>query len=108
MLALPNMFTAGAVHRIGRLLLGQLPFADWAGFGHYISHDLASLLTGTIPLVYQPFFDVRKCNKAACRFISAAACLRRLPFVLLKSRVVTLCSQKVHVNEVPPFIGLVV
>lgn len=37
-----------------------------------------------------------------------AACVRRLPFVLLKSRVVTLCSQKVHLNVVPPFTGLVV
>ena len=34
--------------------------------------------------------------------INAAACVRRLPFVLLKSRVVTLCSQKVHWNAVPP------
>ena len=33
--------------------------------------------------------DVRTCNKAACLFITAAACVRRLPFMLLKSRVVT-------------------
>jgi hypothetical protein len=33
---------------------------------------------------------------------------QRLPFVLLKSRVVTLHSQKVHLNVVPPFIGLAV
>jgi hypothetical protein len=28
--------------------------------------------------------------------------------VLLKSSVVTLCSQKLHLNVVPPFSGLVV
>jgi hypothetical protein len=51
---------------------------------------------------------VRKCNEATCRFITVAACVRRLPSVLLKSSVVTLCSQKVHLNLVPPFIDLVV
>jgi hypothetical protein len=50
----------------------------------------------------------RKCNEAACWFITVAACVRRLPFVLLKSSVVTLSSQKVHLNVVPPFIDLVV
>jgi len=34
--------------------------------------------------------------------------LRAVVAMLLKSGVVTLCSQKVHVNMVPPFIGLVV
>ena len=51
---------------------------------------------------------VRKCSKAACSLITAAAWVRRLPLLLLKSRVVTVCSQKVHLNVVPPFIGLVV
>jgi hypothetical protein len=40
--------------------------------------------------------------------MAAAAWVRRLPVVLVKSRVVTLCSQKVQVNVVPPFTGLVV
>jgi hypothetical protein len=31
-----------------------------------------------------------------------------LPFVLLKSSVVTLCSHEVHLNVMPPFIDLVV
>ena len=34
--------------------------------------------------------------------------VRRLPTALLKSSVVTLCSQKVHLNVVVPFIVLVV
>lgn len=51
---------------------------------------------------------VRKCDNAACWLITDAACVRRFPRVLLKSRVVTLCSQKVHLNVVPPFICLVV
>jgi hypothetical protein len=40
--------------------------------------------------------------------MAAAACVRRLPSVLLKSRVVTLCSQKVQVKVMPPFAGFVV
>jgi len=43
MLALPNMFTAGAGHGIGRTLLGKLLFANWAGFRHHISHNPGSL-----------------------------------------------------------------
>jgi hypothetical protein len=39
-LARPRMLTALAVHRIGRLVLGQLPFADRARFGHQVCHDL--------------------------------------------------------------------
>jgi hypothetical protein len=38
----------------------------------------------------------------------SAACVRRLPFEASKSRVLTLCLQEVHVNWMPPFIGLVV
>jgi hypothetical protein len=67
-LALPNMFTADAVHGIGRLSLDawSVDVADWAGFGPYICHDLASLLTGTMPFVYQNVPDARECNKATC------------------------------------------
>jgi hypothetical protein len=52
--------------------------------------------------------EVRRCNEAACWLIMAAAWVRRLPFAMLKSSVVTLCSQKVHLKVVPPFSGLVV
>lgn len=45
---------------------------------------------------------------AACSFIALAACVRRLPPVLLKTNVETLCSQEMHLNVVPPFIDLVV
>jgi hypothetical protein len=48
------------------LMLGQLPIAVWAGFGDCICHDLASLLTGTMPFVYQNVPDARECNKATC------------------------------------------
>ena len=41
-LALPNMVTAGAGHRIGWPLLGELLFADRAGFGYHVSHNLGS------------------------------------------------------------------
>lgn len=108
-LALPNMFTAGAAHRIGRVLLGQLPFTDWPGFGHYICHDLASRLAGSIPSgCHNAVLAALECNAATCRLIAAAACVRRLPFMLLKSRVVILYSQKVYLKVVPPFIGLIV
>jgi hypothetical protein len=108
-LARPNIFFAGAVHGIGRLLLSELPFADWAGFGHYVGHDLVSCLIGIKFFGYHNVvFNARECAKATCRLISAAACVRRLPFAIWKSRVVTLCSQKVHLNVVLPFIGLVV
>jgi hypothetical protein len=54
-------------HRIDRVLLGQLPFADWAGFGHYICHDLAPCLAGTIPFGYHTVvLAARECNKATC------------------------------------------
>jgi hypothetical protein len=49
-----------------------------------------------------------ECNAVACSFITAAAWVRRLPVVLLKSTVLTLYLQKGHLNLVPPFIGLVV
>jgi hypothetical protein len=44
-----------------------------------------------------------KCNAAVCWFITAAAWMRRLRFVLLKSSVLTLRLQKG-----PPWIGWVV
>ena len=44
-LSLPNMFTAGAVHGLRWSLLGQLPLADWARLGHYIRHNLTSVLS---------------------------------------------------------------
>jgi hypothetical protein len=43
-LSLPNMFTACALHGIGRFLLGELLFADRASLCHYICHNLASNL----------------------------------------------------------------
>ena len=42
-LSLPNMLAAAARYGFGRLLLGQLRFADGAGFSHHVSHDLYSL-----------------------------------------------------------------
>jgi hypothetical protein len=39
-LSLPNMFAARAGHGIGRFLLRQLLFADWAGFSHHVRHSL--------------------------------------------------------------------
>jgi hypothetical protein len=50
----------------------------------------------------------RTCNEAACWLMAAAACVRRLPPVLLKSSVLTLCAQKVQVKRVPSLTGLVV
>jgi hypothetical protein len=90
-------------------LLRELLFADWAGFGHYVGHDLVSCSIGIKLFGYHNVvLNARECAKAACRLISAAACVRRLPFAIWKSRVVTLYSQKVHLNVVLPFIGLVV
>jgi hypothetical protein len=56
-------------------------------------------------LLLRPLTGCRqeKCNAAACWFITAAAWMRRLPFVLLKCSVLTLRLQKG-----PPLIGLVV
>jgi hypothetical protein len=57
-------------------------------------------------LLRQPVWlasTVLKCDKAA--LVTAAACVRRLPLVLLKLRVMTLCSRRAHLNVV---IGLVV
>ncbi len=66
-LARPNIFSAGAVHRLGRLLLGELLSADWAGFGHYVGHDFTSCSKGTIPLGYHNVvLDARECAKATC------------------------------------------
>ena len=66
-LARLNIFTAGAVHSISRFLLGELLSADWAGFGHYAGHDLASYSKGTISLGYHNVvLDARECDKATC------------------------------------------
>jgi hypothetical protein len=40
--------------------------------------------------------------------MAVAACVRRLPTVLLKSKVVTVCWHRAQLNVVPPFIDLVV
>jgi len=45
-LALPNMFPAGAGNGISRLSLGELLFADRARLGHYVGHNLGSLGLG--------------------------------------------------------------
>jgi hypothetical protein len=37
------MMAAGAGHGIGRTLLGELLFANWAGFRHHVSHNLGSM-----------------------------------------------------------------
>ena len=66
-LARPNIFSAGAVHGIGRLLLHELPFTDRAGFGHYVSHDLASCSTGIEYFGYHNVvLDARECDEATC------------------------------------------
>ena len=66
-LARPNIFSAGAVHGIGRLLLRELQFADRAGFGHYVGHDLASCSIGIKLFGYHNVvLDVRECDKATC------------------------------------------
>jgi hypothetical protein len=86
-----------------------LALAEWAGLGHDVCHDLVSCSIGIKLFGYHNVvLDARECDKATCWLIAAAACVRRLPFAILKSRVLTLCSQKVHLNVVPPFIGLVV
>jgi hypothetical protein len=56
-------------------------------------------------LLLRPLTGCRqeKCNAAVGRFITAAAWMRRLPFVLLKSSLLTLRWQKG-----PPLIALVV
>ena len=41
-LSLPNMFAAGARYGFGRLLLGQLLFADGARFSHHVHHGVNS------------------------------------------------------------------
>jgi hypothetical protein len=44
------------------------------------------------------------CTAAACWFIALAAWVRRLPFWLLNSDVVTECLQRGQVNVVKPWI----
>jgi hypothetical protein len=41
-LALPNMVAAGAGHRIGWPLFGELLFTDRARFCHHVGHNLGS------------------------------------------------------------------
>ena len=49
LLPLPNVFAAGALNRVGRLLFSQLLFADWTGFGHYICHSRDLSEGGPLP-----------------------------------------------------------
>ena len=42
---MPNVVTAGARHGVGRVLLGQLLLADWAGFSHHVGHGLLLLVS---------------------------------------------------------------
>jgi hypothetical protein len=66
-LARPNIFSAGAVHGIGRLLLRELSLADWAGFGHQVGHDFASCSIGIKLFGYHNVvLDARECDKATC------------------------------------------
>jgi hypothetical protein len=63
----PSWPAKNVFHRCSTGLADQLTFADWAGFGHYKCHDLASCLTGTLPLGYHNVvLDSRECNKATC------------------------------------------
>jgi hypothetical protein len=64
-LARPNIFSAGAVHSISGLLLGELPLADGAGFSHYVVHDLAHCLTKTISCADNTP-DASECNNSEC------------------------------------------
>jgi hypothetical protein len=48
----------------------------------------------------------RPCAAVACSFIALAAWVRRLPFWLLNSNMVTECLQRWHVNVVRPLIIL--
>jgi hypothetical protein len=50
----------------------------------------------------------RPCATVACSFIALAAWVRRLPFWLLNSSVVTECLQSRHLNVAKPFIILMV
>ena len=50
----------------------------------------------------------RLCSAAACSFIARAAWVRRLPFWLLNSNIVTECLQRWHVNVIKPCIILIV
>ena len=66
-LARPYIFIADATHNISRLLLGELPLADWAGFGHHVGHDLASCSIGIKLFGYHNVvLDARECDKATC------------------------------------------
>jgi hypothetical protein len=66
-LARPNIFAAGAVHGIGRLLLRELSLADRAGFGHQVGHDFAFRSTGIKLFGYHNVvLDARECDKATC------------------------------------------
>ena len=76
-LARPNIFSASAVHSISRLFLGELLFADWAGFSHHVCHALASCSMGTVLLGHHNVvLDARECAEATCRLIAVAACVR--------------------------------
>ena len=48
-LSLPNMMTAPARYGFGRLLLGQLLFADGARFSHHVRHGLVLRLNHSMP-----------------------------------------------------------
>jgi hypothetical protein len=50
----------------------------------------------------------RLCSAAACSFIALAAWVRRLPFWLVNSRVLTECLQSGHVNVAKPCVILIV
>jgi hypothetical protein len=52
--------------------------------------------------------DRYPCAASACSFIILAACVRQLPFRLLKSRVVTECLQRTHLNVLKLFIIVMV
>jgi hypothetical protein len=63
----PNIFAAGAVHGVGRLLLRELSLADWAGFGDQVGHDFASCSIGIKLFEYHnDVLDARECDKATC------------------------------------------
>jgi hypothetical protein len=64
-LARPNIFSAGAVHGIGRPLLDELSRVDWAGFGHHVRHNRASWSKEIKPFGnHIVVLDARECDKA--------------------------------------------
>jgi len=76
-LSLPNVVAAGTRHGVGRVLLGQLLLADWAGFSHHVGHSLRSefLVSSGMRLSLEPDATNR-----------GPACLIHIAHILAPSR----------------------